>query len=147
MSAPDNPEGWNFQTFKAFVLALFEAIERAVEKAEIATEKRFDAVNEFRAQLSDQAQTFTRREEMDEHFKSIEDKIADLKASRDKQGGGTEISKQNLTAIVSVTVAIAAVLGLFYNIMSHSISTQSQQINNDILQRLERRLNSMPVPP
>ena len=37
------------------VAAALAAADRAVSKADFATEKRFDAVNEFRATLSDQA--------------------------------------------------------------------------------------------
>jgi len=42
----------------------FESQERAVNKAEIAAEKRLDAVNEFRGQLKDQAATFVTRTEL-----------------------------------------------------------------------------------
>lgn len=45
------------------VNAALEAAEKAVEKAEVAANKRFDAVNEFRQQLTDQAATFMRRSE------------------------------------------------------------------------------------
>jgi hypothetical protein len=37
--------------------------EKAITKAEIANDKRFDAVNEFRSQLADQARTFMPRTE------------------------------------------------------------------------------------
>ena len=55
------------QRFKAqdrAVLAALAAAEKAVSKAEIAAEKRFDAVNEFRGQLKDQAATFVTRTEL-----------------------------------------------------------------------------------
>jgi hypothetical protein len=44
-----------FDAQEKAVTSAMEAAERAVGKSEIATEKRFDAVNEFGAQLSDQA--------------------------------------------------------------------------------------------
>lgn len=40
-----------------------ESAEKAVIKAEISSDKRFEAVNEFRAQLADQARTFMPRSE------------------------------------------------------------------------------------
>jgi hypothetical protein len=80
------PSGWTVDTLKAFedekIAALerhiegrFDAIQRelskaietaatAVNKAEVATERRFEGVNEFRAQLSDQAGRFVTREEL-----------------------------------------------------------------------------------
>lgn len=38
------------------------AAEKAIQKAELATEKRFESVNEFRQQLVDQSQTFATKE-------------------------------------------------------------------------------------
>jgi|ERR1051326_2162380 hypothetical protein len=46
-------------------LALTSA-EKAITKAETATEKRFEAVNEFRQTLSDQAATFATKEKVDD---------------------------------------------------------------------------------
>lgn len=45
------------------VEAALSAAEQAVAKAEIASDKRFESVNEFRAQLGDQARTFMGRDE------------------------------------------------------------------------------------
>lgn len=42
----------------------FEGAEKAISKAEAATERRFEGVNEFRAQLSDQAARFVTRDEL-----------------------------------------------------------------------------------
>jgi hypothetical protein len=55
------------------------ASEKAVGKAEMATEKRFDSVNEFRAQLKDQASTLMPREESTVKFAGVESKIDELK--------------------------------------------------------------------
>lgn len=43
--------------------AALQAADKAIQKAESATEKRFEGVNEFRAQLADQARTFISRTE------------------------------------------------------------------------------------
>src|SRR5215217_1730743 len=45
--------------------AKFEASEIAISKAQAATEKRFESINEFRGQLADQQATFLRREIFD----------------------------------------------------------------------------------
>lgn len=47
---------------RAVATALLSA-EKAVAKAEVAADKRFESVNEFRAQLADQANTFLSRTE------------------------------------------------------------------------------------
>lgn len=55
------------------------ASEKAVTKAENATEKRFDSVNEFRGSLKDQASTLLPRAEAEAKFKAYDDKVEDLK--------------------------------------------------------------------
>lgn len=53
--------------------------EKAVSKAETATEKRFDAVNEFRGTLSDQATNLLPRAEASAKFQSYDEKLEDMK--------------------------------------------------------------------
>lgn len=88
-----------FVTFRTLVdsqadkvaLALAAAKE-AIDKAETATEKRFDSVNEFRAQLSDQAGTFYPRKEAEQRLTDLREKIeimtelrlADMKLVREQ---------------------------------------------------------------
>ena len=73
------------QRFKAAeertTLAL-TAADRAVIKAENATEKRFDAVNEFRATLADQASRLMPRSEVEQIVKGVNEKIEDLRGTR-----------------------------------------------------------------
>jgi hypothetical protein len=52
----------------------FAGAEKAILKAETATEKRFEGVNEFRAQLSDQAARFITRDELH----ALENKVVGL---------------------------------------------------------------------
>lgn len=57
----------NEQRFKAQEQAVafaLQAAEKAVTKAELAAEKRFESVNEFRNQLKDQTGTFITRNEL-----------------------------------------------------------------------------------
>ena len=60
------------------VEAALTAAEKAVIKAETASEKRFESVNEFRAQLSDQANTFVPRLEAAAQRDAILDQIRRL---------------------------------------------------------------------
>ncbi len=55
------------------------ASKEAIGKAETATEKRFDAVNEFRGTLSDQAAHLLPRAEADVKFGNFDEKIESLK--------------------------------------------------------------------
>jgi len=63
------------------VAAALAAAEKAVAKAETATEKRFEATNEFRAQLTDQAGTFMPRVEAEQRLSTLSDKIDELKTA------------------------------------------------------------------
>jgi hypothetical protein len=59
---------------QAVTVALANA-EKATVKAEAASERRFESVNEFRAQLSDQTATFLPRGEYDAAYKGLADQI------------------------------------------------------------------------
>ena len=71
-----------------------QAAEKAVTKAEVAAERRFEAVNEFRGQLSDQAGTFMPRSEADVRFGALTKDISELKKNSDESHGrGAGIDK------------------------------------------------------
>ena len=59
-----------------------------MSKAELAAERRFDSVNEFRAQLSDQAATFISRAEALLQINANAEKIDALSARMDRGEGG-----------------------------------------------------------
>lgn len=68
------------------VNAALLAADRAVAKAEAASEKRFESVNEFRAQLSDQAANLMPRGEAEARFQ----------ATSEKQGEAATLSRDQL---------------------------------------------------
>jgi signal recognition particle GTPase len=70
----------------------FQSLAMAVSKAEVATEKRFESVNEFRATLTDQQRTFIPRAEYESAHKALTQTVTDAKERLDKienmkQGG------------------------------------------------------------
>jgi hypothetical protein len=64
----------------AIELAL-AGLDRAVSKAEVAVDKRFDSVNEFRQTLSDQARDFASNQAVDIRFGTAFEKLAGLDSS------------------------------------------------------------------
>lgn len=64
-----------FEAMKAMVQAAFEESQKAISKAETATEKRFEGVNEFRLQLADQAARFVTRETLDALVSKLQGEI------------------------------------------------------------------------
>ena len=71
------------------VRAALASAELAVSKSEVASTKRFDSVNEFRAQLADQASTFLPRAEAEARLAGLIEKVDDLRRSRDAYEGRT----------------------------------------------------------
>lgn len=69
------------------VQAALTAAEKAVNKAEIAAEKRFESVNEFRAQLSDQAAGFMPRAEAEQRLAQLSETLNKLEKSTAMSAG------------------------------------------------------------
>lgn len=63
---------WTVDTLKEYFEQAIRDQALAITKAEDAAEKRFASVNEFRAQLNDQATTFATRRELSEIVGRIE---------------------------------------------------------------------------
>ena len=72
---------------KEAVAAALSAADRAVAKAEIATENRFESVNEFRAQLGDQTRTLMSRTEFEAKYDSLDQKVGALEKAIERAGG------------------------------------------------------------
>jgi hypothetical protein len=60
---------------KSLVDLMMKDGQEAIAKAEIAAEKRFDSVNEFRAQLADQQANFITRQETNIRFDAVNQKL------------------------------------------------------------------------
>ena len=100
------------QRFKALqgenALAL-ASTEKAVEKAERAAEKRFEAVNEFRAQLADQQKTYITRAEAQI---SLDRNTQDIKAVTDRvntsqgRGAGFSAGWGYLVGVISLVLLV-----------------------------------------
>lgn len=90
-TAHDTVMHTTFVSFEKHVEQKFIALEKlmeqkfassaiAITKAESASEKRFDSVNEFRLTLTDQASTFVARNEYDRSITNLSDKIMNMSA-------------------------------------------------------------------
>lgn len=109
-----NDKNYN-QRFENVIQATSNALaasDRAVSKAEGASEKRFDAVNEFRATLADQQRNLMPRNEVEIMMKAMNDKIDALNIttiSRKSEdiGRGEGMAKIALVAgLVSTLIVI-----------------------------------------
>jgi len=123
-----NDSQWTLLSLKEYLEKLLEehfakidqqflAMDRAVSKAEISTERRFESVNEFRAQLGDQARTFIPRKEVEVILNSLETKILEVskcveKMQNIKQGGNIVWAY-----VVSTISFIIAVISTIINLI------------------------------
>lgn len=69
---------WDVDSLKEYMDARLEDQQQAVIVATAANEKRLDAVNEFRAQLNDQALSFLTRNEYAPQHQALAKRIDDL---------------------------------------------------------------------
>ena len=91
LSERDRRYGERFDAQERANSLALDAAEKAVLKAEGAAEKRFEAVNEFRATLADQAGSFATRAEMNAEFRAVNAALSRLEtkdASNAGRGSG-----------------------------------------------------------
>jgi len=101
------------------VNAALAAADRAVQKAEIASEKRFDAVNEFRSTLADQQRNLIPRSEVVLSIAALTEKLDGcikqvdaLQAERRGVQGGWGYA----VGVIGFVLAITSVIVLFINL-------------------------------
>lgn len=98
---------------KLSVVAALAAADRAVAKAEVASEKRFDSVNEFRNTLADQQRTLMPRAEVEIVIKSLEDKITGLNSRLDKYEGQKTGTKEGWGwAVSAISLIVSGLIAL-----------------------------------
>lgn len=92
--------------------AALTSAKEAVTKAEMASEKRFEGVNEFRATLSDQQRTLIPRAEAELRFSSLEKQISELKTAQvgnvERRAGGMDMR----SAIIAGIGILIGIIGL-----------------------------------
>jgi hypothetical protein len=122
------PQTDNVVSLKEYVLAeinalrrdmdsKFEAQQREVETALAAQNKRFEAVNEFRGTLSDQASRFVTRDEMQSQFKPA---LEDIRVLRDAKSNLEGKASQTSMMVAAVLGAVGAITGILTLIMKFS---------------------------
>ena len=113
----DRQYGQRFDAQEKAVGAALAAAKEAVNKAESASEKRFDAVNEFRSTLRDQQATLMSRSEADAHFKAIDEKITQLQKLESSARGndrGADRVRGFMVGAAGIAIAIAAIIAAFF---------------------------------
>jgi len=106
LSERDRQYAQRFDAQEKAVASALAAAKEAVLKAEAASDRRFESVNEFRQTLTDQAATFAPRAEVDLRFASLE-KDRDHSAGR---GAGLNAMWGYVVGAAGLVVAVVALL-------------------------------------
>lgn len=99
-----------FETRERAVSAAFASTTLSVLKAEAATERRFDSVNEFRGTLTDQTRNFVPRLELDQRFMAIEKSIGTIGVTTSTSEGRSAGLSQGWGYLLGAAGMIIAVL-------------------------------------
>lgn len=91
--------------------AALAAVKEENAKTERASEKRFESVNEFRGQLSDQVNTFLPRKEYDARHEPLETRITELNDRMNRREGQTKGSDLTMNKIYAAIATVGVVLG------------------------------------
>lgn len=110
--------GWTVDTLKEYTEQRFISAEKAIQIANEASEKRFDAVNEFRGQLGDQVRTFLPRAEYDARHETLENRVSELTNRINRSEGqdkGSAITMGKIYAAMGAAVGIITLIVLLAN--------------------------------
>ena len=85
----------------------FTALEKAISATKYDLDIRLEAMNEFRAQLDRQANTFVPRQEIDVTLKRVEDKVDNLKNRSSERKGEIKWLDHIITVLIGLFVILA----------------------------------------
>lgn len=88
------------------------AAQQAVNKAEAATEKRFDSVNEFRATLADQTGTLMPRAEAEIRLKTLTDRLDAISGIVTSTAGRSVGLNTGWGYLVAAVLMVSAIVGV-----------------------------------
>lgn len=99
----------NLVSLREYLEAKINSVEKAIDLAREAMEKRLEGMNEFRAQLKDQASVLITRNEVDVQITRINTDIKLLNESKAKLEGKASQSAMNATIALSVAGLILSI--------------------------------------
>lgn len=117
-----------FSDSKEAVTAALTATKEAINKADQANEKRFDAVDEFRSTLSDQQAKLLTRTEYESNHKSLIEKIngVENRINRTEGASNVYVTQNDLTnAMDKLQTSIEATLRPVVQFMNASVGRSS----------------------
>ncbi len=96
---------------------IHESSEKAISKAEDSSNKRFDSVNEFRAQLADQAKEFMPRELADAQLAEFRKQITVIQQSQDTNAGRDLGNATTVGYFIAGSTLVLGVIVVIVNVL------------------------------
>ena len=81
--------------------------EKSIGLAKIEMDRRLESMNEFRQQLSQQAQTFISRTEVDLRFREVDVKFSPLLGNSEYKRGASRWTDHIITVLIGFAVVMA----------------------------------------
>jgi len=111
----NNEQQWTVESLKQYVDQRFNAIDKAVEVASTATEKRFENTNEWRKSYEDLIRNMQGNYVSIKEFESLKEKVENIKEDQDrianiKVGGNAVVAY--IISGVSIFVAMISIFVL-----------------------------------
>lgn len=124
-----NESGWTVDTSREDLLSRIDCQEKlfdrrftdqneAVKTANAANDKRFEGVNEFRAQLSDQVNTFLPRKEYDARHETLENRVTELTDRLNRSDGqdkGSDLTRSDMYKLGGFVISVLGLIILLAN--------------------------------
>lgn len=112
---------------RAETKAALDAADKAITKQEAATEKRFESVNEFRAQLADQATKFMPRLEAEQRIGQTSEKLSSFESRHNQDmraiSSRLDLTQGRSTGLDKAWAYIVAAVGVVGGIIAIVIAT------------------------
>ena len=118
LKAADRRYEERFKAQREALTVALTAAEKAVLKAEAATDKRFENVNEFRASLTDMANRMMPRLETEQRFEEMTDKLAGLATAASQREAKSIGIYAGWGYIVGAVSFVISVISVFYAIFA-----------------------------
>jgi vacuolar-type H+-ATPase subunit E/Vma4 len=100
-----------FEAIREATAAALASAKEAVAKAESANERRFESVNEFRAQLNDMIASLISKDVAEARFKALETMVRDVNDRLNRMKGREDGISVVGAIVVAVPTLIVGVVG------------------------------------
>jgi hypothetical protein len=105
--------GQRFTDLETATQAALAASEKAVDKAESATEKRFEGVNEFRGALADRTAEFVTRSESEAVMVALRERVDELTNRLNRSEGKGAGLNAGWVYLLAAIAAVGTIVSLY----------------------------------